>query len=414
MSRVVVVGSGAREHALAWRLAKEADVIVTPGSDGMRAGALACTTQSPLDLDADLFVIGPEIPLVAGLGDALRAQGKAVLGPNKDGARLEGSKAWMKELCDAANVPTAAYGSFRETEHALVMLRSMRPPYVVKTDGLAGGKGVLVTDSLAEAEQDAAEKLAGRTFGDAGQTVVIEEGLFGEECSLLVLCDGARAAALPLAQDYKRLLTGGTGPNTGGMGAFAPYGVGREGLVAEAMGTVVEPTLRELRRRGIEYRGILFAGLMLTKDGLKLLEFNVRFGDPETQVVVPLLGDSLETALSQAARGLLVTPPMVFPGAAVTVILAAAGYPEAPRSGDEIAGLGDDGQLATPRSDVAVFHAGTRRDADGRWLTAGGRVLSVTAVGRTVGEARSRAYDAASTITFAGRVLRTDVGSGVS
>ena len=267
MNRVVVVGAGGREHALAWALAKSAEVVVTPGNDGMVAGGLVCTSTSPVDLAGDLFVIGPEVPLVAGLADTLRQQGKCVFGPNADGARLEGSKAYMKELLDTANVPTAAYGSFRQPDDAIAMLRAMSPPYVVKTDGLAAGKGVLVTHSFEEAAHDVREKLSGRSFGDAGETVVIEEGLVGEECSLLVLCDGQRAVALPPAQDFKRIGDDDRGANTGGMGAYAPMGAMTPSLVEEVMRDVVEPTLRELRRRGVDYRGGLYAGLMLTTTG---------------------------------------------------------------------------------------------------------------------------------------------------
>lgn len=411
MNRVVVVGSGGREHALAWALAKSAHVLVTPGSDGMRAGGLWCTSASPLDLEADLFVIGPELPLVAGLADALRAQGKAVFGPGADGARLEGSKAYMKELCATANVPTAAYGAFTRESDALDMLAHMAPPYVIKTDGLAAGKGVLVTRSLREAEADVHAKLVGGTFGDAGRTVVIEEGLHGEECSLLVLCDGERAEPLPAAQDFKRVGDGDVGPNTGGMGAFAPLETMSASLTARVMDGIIHPTLRELRRRGVDYRGVLYAGLMLTLEGPQLLEYNVRFGDPETQAVVPLIADDLDWLLLEAARGHLRDRPRVVPGGSVTVVLAAAGYPQSPRRGDPIEGLGLDGQLDKPVEGATVFHAGTRLAESGQFVTAGGRVLDVTAVGSSVGEARERAYEAAARINFAGKVMRTDVAS---
>ncbi len=412
MSRVVVVGSGGREHALAWALAKSTQVIVTPGSDGMRAQGLFCTSASPVDLDADLFVIGPEIPLVAGLADTLRAQGKLVFGPGADGAQLEGSKAYMKDLLAAANVPTAQYGSFNELDGAMSMLSRMKAPYVIKTDGLAAGKGVLVTDSLEEAQKDVREKLSGRAFGDAGSSVVIEECLVGAECSLLVLCDGERLVPLVPAQDFKRVGDGDHGANTGGMGALAPLSAMTPALVDDVMTRIVEPTLRELRRRKIEYRGVLYAGVMLTIDGPKLLEYNVRFGDPETQVVVPLLSDSLYSVLSATADGRLVDAPRFFEGAAVTVVLASQGYPHSSRSGDVIRGLGDDGQLATHHDAVTVFHAGTKRTEHG-FVTAGGRVLNVTAVGDTVSEARERAYAAASEIYFDGRVMRTDIASRI-
>jgi phosphoribosylamine--glycine ligase len=411
VNRVVVVGTGAREHALAWALAKSAHVIVTPGNDGMKAGGLWCTTASPVDLTADLFVIGPEVPLVAGLADTLRSQGKAVFGPSADGARLEGSKAYMKELVAVANVPTAAFGSFNREVDALDMLSRMHPPYVVKTDGLAAGKGVLVTDSLREAETDVRTKLNGGAFGDAGRTVVIEEALRGQECSLHVLCDGESVQALPPAQDFKRVGDGDTGPNTGGMGAYAPLEVMTPALVDRVLHDIIHPTFRELRRRGIEYRGVLYAGLMLTAEGPKLLEYNVRFGDPETQVVIPLIEEDLDWVLLGAAQGHLREAPRVAPGSAVTIVLASQGYPGSATTGDLIEGLGADGQLATAIEGATIFHAGTRLDDQGRFHTAAGRVLNVTARGGTVTEARERAYAAADAVRFRGRVVRTDIAS---
>ncbi len=411
--RCVVVGAGAREHALAWGLAHSAQVTVTPGNDGMRAAGLFCTSASPLDLTADLFVIGPETPLVAGLADRLRAQGKIVFGPNEDGARLEGSKAYMKELLAAANVPTADFGTFDNPDEAIALLRRFSPPYVIKTDGLAAGKGVLVTTSLAEAEADVRAKLSGDAFGDAGSRVVIEEGLAGEECSLLVLCDGERAVPLVPAQDFKRAGDGDRGPNTGGMGALAPLSVMTPALVNQVMHDIVEPTMRELRRQGIEYRGVLYAGIMLTSSGPKLLEYNVRFGDPETEVIVPLFADDLSEILFAAANGTLTEPPRFSTQAAVTVVLAAEGYPTSPRYGEIISGLGEDGQLRDPVDGVTVFHAGTRRNEQGDFVTAGGRVLTITAVADSVESARDQAYRAATTVTFPGRVMRTDIARSV-
>ena len=410
MKRAVVVGAGAREHAIAWGLARDgADVTVTPGNAGMAAAGLRCVTTSPVELEAELFVVGPETPLVAGLADILRSQGKAVFGPNADGAQLEGSKAYMKEFLAAANVATAAYGAFSDVDEALRFLDTMKPPYVIKTDGLAAGKGVLVTESLTEAQQDVRDKLSGEAFGVAGSTIVIEEGLLGTECSLLVLCDGERAEPLLPARDFKRVGDGDTGPNTGGMGAFAPLGSMTSDDIAVAMKTIVDPTVRELRRRGIDYRGVLYAGIMVTAQGPKLLEYNVRFGDPETEVIVPLVSCDLFDLLLEVATGSLRTTPTFLPAHAVTVVVAAPGYPLAPQTGSIIRGLGEDGQLATPRRNVTVFHAGTSRDEEGHFLTAGGRVLTVTAVAPSRLEARSMAYEAANTITFPGRVLRNDV-----
>lgn len=407
MSRAVVVGAGAREHALAWGLSKSVDVIVTPGNDGMRASGLTCVATSPLELEADLFVIGPDALLVEGLASELRAQGKTVFGPGIDGAQLEGSKAYMKEFLRAANVPTAAFGVFDNEEDASRFLSTMKPPYVVKTDGLAAGKGVLVTEDLDEAMGDVREKLSGAAFGDAGTTVVIEEGLVGVECSMFVLCDGTRCEPLIPSQDFKRVGDFNTGPNTGGMGALAPLSLMDDAMVDRVMTEIIAPTVKELQHRGIEYRGVFYAGVMLTKDGPKLLEYNVRFGDPETQVLIPLFDGDLYEALLATAKGDLRSTPSFKNEAAVTVVLAAQGYPGTPRGGDVISGLNDDGQLGL--SDVVIFHAGTKRRADGTFVTGGGRVLNVSARGATLEDARRRAYEAASLITFEGRVMRNDI-----
>ena len=409
MRRVVVVGSGAREHALAWGLAKSADVVVTPGSDGIAAHGINCVATPATQLDAELFVIGPEQPLVEGLADLLRAQGKTVVGPGVDGALLEGSKAFMKEFLAAAGVPTAAFGSFSDEKSALAFLGTMDPPYVIKTDGLAAGKGVLVTDDFDLAREDVREKLSGAAFGDAGTTVVIEEGLRGEECSLLFLCDGSGALALVPAKDYKRVGDGDAGANTGGMGAYAPMEAMSEADVALVMASIVAPTLDELRRRGIDFRGVLYAGLMLTQNGPKLLEYNVRFGDPEAEVLVPVFGGDLFDQLLAVGEGRLGEASVAASGAAVTVVLASHGYPENLRRGDVIDGLGRDGQLAQSVDGVVVFHAGTKSSASGVFETAGGRVLAVTAMAPTIREARRRAYEAASLITFEGKVMRTDI-----
>ena len=410
MKRAVVVGSGAREHAIAWGLARDgAQVTVTPGNAGMAAAGLNCVATSPVELEAELFVIGPETPLVAGLANTLRAQGKTVFGPNADGAQLEGSKAYMKEFLAAANVATAQYGAFNEVEPALAFLETMKPPYVIKTDGLAAGKGVLVTESLEEARQDVRDKLSGTSFGAAGSTIVIEEGLIGTECSLLVLCDGTQAVPLLPARDFKRVGDGDTGPNTGGMGAFAPLESMTESDVATAMSTIVQPTLRELSRRGIDYRGVLYAGIMMTAQGPKLLEYNVRFGDPETEVIVPLISSDFFELLREVALGVINSKPMFVPAHAVTVVIAAPGYPNSPQTGDVISGLGADGQLASPVENVTVFHAGTKRDDAGNFITAGGRVLTVTAVAPSRPEARTLAMRATNTISFPGRVIRTDI-----
>jgi phosphoribosylamine---glycine ligase len=398
---------------MAEALAATSSVVVAPGNPGMaprsRArGALACTAQAPEQVQADLYVIGPEVPLVAGLADRLRAAGKLVFGPGSDGARLEGSKAWMKEVLVEAGVPTAAYGSFDSLEPAVAFLRALgKPPYVVKTDGLAAGKGVLVTASLDEAIGDARAKLEGRTFGGAGRRVVIEEGLVGEELSVMAVCDGRRAVALPAARDFKRIGDGDSGPNTGGMGAYSP--VGGAGLVDEVVDRAVEPTLAALRARGIDFRGVLYAGVMLTAEGPKVLEFNVRFGDPEAQVLFPRWQGDLAEVLSAAAAGDLGESPRFGSDAAVCVVMAAPGYPSAPAVGDRIEGLDD----AATLEGVHVYSAGVAVDAEGRLVTAGGRVLGVTAVAPSLAAARARAYEAVGMIDWPGAQFRLDIGEGL-
>ncbi len=417
---VCVVGSGGREHALAVALGRTADVIVTPGNPGITGvtpeGHTIVSVATPAEqIEADLFVIGPEAPLVDGLADRLRASGKLVFGPGADGARLEGSKAFMKQVLDDAGVPTARFGVFDDPGAAKAYLRTLPGPWVIKTDGLAAGKGVLVTDSLADADADIDTKLSGAAFGPAGRKVVIEEGLAGPECSLLVLCDGERLAALAPAQDFKRRDDHDGGPNTGGMGAYSPVPFVDDVLVARLVDESVAPLVRALRGRGIDYRGVLYAGLMLTAEGPKVLEFNVRFGDPETQVVLPRLEGDLAGLLAEVAAGALTTVPRFADDAAVCVVMASEGYPESPRTGDEIVGIAG----ASAIDGVTVFHAGTApadaggvagRDGGGApVVTAGGRVLGVTGVGRSLGEARSLAYRGVSAISWPGAHARSDI-----
>jgi phosphoribosylamine--glycine ligase len=409
--KVCVVGAGGREHALARALARTADVVVAPGNPGVSAvadsgHAITRTDVPPEAVEADLFVIGPEQPLVDGLADRLRADGRAVFGPGADGARLEGSKAHMKDLLAEARVPTARYASFDDPAAAKAFLRELPGPWVVKTDGLAAGKGVLVTDSMAEAEADVADKLSGKRFGAAGRCVVIEEGLSGIECSLLVLCDGRRIAPLALAQDFKRVADGDEGPNTGGMGALSPLPTVEHRTVDRILEEAVEPTVGALRRRGIDYRGVLYAGIMLTADGPFVLEYNVRFGDPETQVVLPRLDEDLTGLLAEAAAGRLRTEPRFLADAAVCVVLASAGYPESPRTGDPIEGI----ERAESLPGVSVLHAGTALDGE-RLVTAGGRVLGVTALGATLPEARQLAYAGVDEISFEGMHYRRDIAA---
>jgi phosphoribosylamine---glycine ligase len=408
--RAVVVGSGAREHALALALGKSVDVIATPGNPGIcgvtpEGHTIASVPAPAEELDADLFVIGPEAPLVAGLADRLRGRGQLVFGPGADGARLEGSKTFMKQLASSASVPTAAFGVFEDQGSADRFLATLPGRYVVKADGLAAGKGVLVTSDLDVARRDVASKLSGEAFGDAGRRVVIEEGLEGPELSLLVLCDGSTATPLPAAQDFKRLGDGDVGPNTGGMGAYSPVPVATDAVIAEIMAEIVEPSLGALRRLGVEYRGVLYAGCMLTATGPKLIEFNVRFGDPEAEVVLARVSEDLFALLSDAAAGALRRPVELSEDVSVCVVAAAAGYPSAPVLGAEIHGL----EAAGSVPGVSVLHAGTVRDTDGTVRVAGGRVLAVRAVAATLGAARDRAYSAMNEISFDGMQVRSDI-----
>ncbi len=404
---VCVVGSGGREHALADVLSRTAEVVVTPGNPGI-PGSVATPAE---EIDADLFVVGPEVPLVDGLADRLRARGRLVFGPGADGARLEGSKAWMKELVSAAGVPTARHGTFDDLDDALEFLDTMAPPFVVKTDGLAAGKGVVVTESLTEARNAVGDYLSGQAFGDAGRTLVIEEGLVGPELSVLAVCDGQRAVLLAPAQDFKRVGDGDEGPNTGGMGAYSPVPGVDDALLDQVRTAFIEPTLAELRARGIDYRGVLYAGLMLTAEGPKLIEYNVRFGDPETQVVLPRLESDLVELLAQAAAGELVDEPVFSTDHTVTVVCAAAGYPSSPRTGDEIAGIDD----ARAIDGVSVYCAGVSAGERDGLVTAGGRVLNVCGRGPTLAEARARAYEGVARISWDGMYHRTDIaGSAAS
>jgi len=313
------VGSGGREHALAQVLGRSAEVVVTPGNPGIPESV----SEPPEEIEADLFVIGPEAPLVDGLADRLRHRGRLVFGPGTDGARLEGSKAWMKEVLVEAGVPTARYGAFTDRAAARAFLDRLDGLFVVKTDGLAAGKGVLVTGDREEADAAVAAYLSGDAFGDAGRRVVIEQGLTGPELSVLAVCDGTTAVPLAPAQDFKRLGDGDSGPNTGGMGAYSPVPVATERLVDDLMEEAVLPTLAALQSRGIDYRGVLYCGLMLTPDGPRVLEYNVRFGDPETQVVLPRMVDDLADLLAAAAAGTLGDPPAFDDDAAVTVVHSA-------------------------------------------------------------------------------------------
>ena len=406
MTKVVVVGSGGREHALADVISRDADVVVTPGNPAIPNSI----PTSPLEIDADLYVIGPEAPLVDGLADQLREQGKLVFGPGAGGAQLEGSKAWMKDLVMEAGVPTADHGTFTDVNQAHSYLETMTAPYVIKTDGLAAGKGVLVTDSLDDAKIAVNEYLSGSAFGGAGEKIVIEEGLVGPEISILAISDGKKAVALSPAQDFKRLHNNDFGPNTGGMGAYSPVPIATPSLVDDVLNNFIQPTITELRRRGIDYRGVLYAGLMITEDGPKLLEYNVRFGDPEAQVVLPRFESSLTDLLLEASRGDIRTTPEFTSDAMVTVVCASEGYPSSPRVGDRIRGM----EEATNTGGVEkVYAAGIKLDEEQQPVTAGGRVLAVTGRGNTIEEARQNAYTGAGKIHWEGLHKRQDIAEAI-
>lgn len=414
---VLLIGSGGREHALAWALSASPQLdklFCAPGNAGI-AEIAECVRLDPADHDAvirfcrehtiALVVIGPEAPLVAGLGDALGAAGIRYFGPTKAAAQLEGSKGFTKDLCREANIPTAAYGRFSDAAAAKTYLASQALPIVVKADGLAAGKGVVIATTRSEAEA-AIDACFSGAFGAAGSEVVIEEFLEGEEASFFALCDGMTALPLASAQDHKRVGDGDTGPNTGGMGAYSPAPIMTQDITDRVMREIVEPTVATMTRRGTPFKGVLFAGLMITASGPKLIEYNVRFGDPETQVLMMRLKSDLLAALLATADGVLKDFDLRWSeDAALTVVMAAEGYPGTPVKGTEIKGL--DAAKLVPN--VEIFHAGTRRDGD-RLLADGGRVLNVTGAGRTVADARDAAYAALAKIDWQGGFYRRDIG----
>lgn len=353
----------------------------------------------------ELVMIGPEAPLVAGLGDALGDAGIRYFGPTKNAAQLEGSKGFTKDLCRKAGIPTAAYGRFMDLDAAKTYLASQSIPIVIKADGLAAGKGVVIAETRADAEA-AVEACLGGAFGAAGAEVVIEEFLVGEEASFFAFCDGVTALPLASAQDHKRVGDGDTGPNTGGMGAYSPAPIMTAEMTERVMAEIINPTVKEMAARGMPFKGVLFAGLMITASGPKLIEYNVRFGDPETQVLMMRLKSDLLAALLATTDGVLKSFDMRWSDdAALTVVMAANGYPGTPQKGTEIKGL----DLAKAVPNVEIFHAGTRRDGD-RIIADGGRVLNVTGRGKTVKDARDAAYAAIAKIDWPGGFYRKDIG----
>jgi len=414
---VLVIGGGGREHALCWKIAQSPQLtrlVAAPGNPGIARHA-ACVAVSVDDHDgvvrlaererADLVVVGPEVPLVAGLADRLRDKGFAVFGPGAPAAALEGSKAFAKALMARAGIPTARYATFTDPAGARDFCRVLGAPVVVKADGLAAGKGAIVCATLAEADAAIARCMERREFGAAGTTAVVEEFLRGEEASFFAVSNGAACMALAPAQDHKTVFDGDRGPNTGGMGAFTPVASVDAAMHARIMRTIVEPTFAAIAREGAPYRGVLFVGLMLTAEGPKVIEYNVRFGDPECQAILAATEADLLPLLDAAARGAAL--PSVRPGAAaaVCVVLASGGYPERYPTGLPIEGIVE----AEREAGVVVFHAGTAQ-RDGRLVTSGGRVLGVTATGADVPAAVERAYAAAAKIRFDGMHYRRDIG----
>ena len=417
--KILIIGGGGREHTLTWKIAKDdprANIFIAPGN----AGTAQLGTNIPIPAEniaglldwarkekPDLTVIGPEAPLCSGITDLMQTEGLRVFGPAKAGAKLEGSKIFAKEILLAAGVPTASAKTFTKESKALACIKSHPLPLVVKADGLAAGKGVIICATLQEAELAVHQTLTEKIFGNAGEQVLIEECLEGKEVSVLAFVDGKNTVLLPTARDHKRIFDNDKGPNTGGMGAFSPAPIENEDFLKTSLNKIFEPTIKELNRRGICYQGVLYAGLILTKNGLKVLEFNCRFGDPETQVILPRLKGSLITAMKACIDGNL-RPEHAesLPESCACVVMASGGYPGSYKKGDVISGLDDASKL----KDVTIFHAGTKLEQD-KVVTAGGRVLGVTALGTTLASAVKRAYEAVSAIKFNNAQYRHDIAS---
>ena len=413
--KVLIIGGGGREHALAWKISQSprvTEVLCRPGNGGttgnvaggMGAEELATFAEKEA---VDLTVVGPEAPLTEGIVDVFTARGLRIFGPAREGARLEESKAFTKEILEEAGVDTAAHGTFTSAEDAHRYIEQKGAPIVVKADGLAAGKGVTVCSSVEEAHRAVDEAMVDNAFGDAGARVVIEEMLLGEEASFIALVDGKNVLPLASSQDHKRIGEGDTGPNTGGMGAYSPAPVVTDEIFARATREVCEPVVAALRARGIIFKGVLYAGLMIHEGRIRVLEFNVRFGDPECQPLMMRLRTDLLDLIDGVIDGHLDKVSIEWdPRPAACVVLAAAGYPGEPTKGDVIHGL----EEAATVKDAFVFHAGTRAGAEGTVETSGGRVLGVTALGDSIGEAVARAYEACDKIDWPGLQYRKDIG----
>ncbi len=415
--KILLIGSGGREHALAWAISASPlcdTLFIAPGNPG----TAHCGENVVIDIadhaavvafcrlqGVDLVVVGPEGPLVAGIADDLRATGIKVFGPSKAAAQLEGSKGFTKELCAEFDIPTAGFGRFSDAASAKAYVAKQGAPIVIKADGLAAGKGVIMAQTLDEANE-AIDMMFSGSFGAAGAEVVVEEWMIGEEASFFALCDGSHALALASAQDHKRVGDGDTGPNTGGMGAYSPAPVMTQELTERVMADIIRPTLAGMAKRGTPFQGVLFAGLMITAQGPKLIEYNTRFGDPECEVLMPRLKSDIVPALLAACDGVLDRVDLRWRDeAALTVVLAAKGYPAKPETGSVIR----DVEKAEALDDVLVFHAGTKL-SNGDLVANGGRVLNVVALGNSVGEAQKRAYEAVDKIDWPGGFCRRDIG----
>jgi phosphoribosylamine--glycine ligase len=417
--KILIVGSGGREHALGWKLSQSPSVsavLSAPGNPGLATlgRTFAIKPEDTAELAAlaareqvDLVVVGPEVALAAGIADNLTQLGIACFGPSKAAAELEASKAFMKDFCERHDIPTAGYKVFDDAIRAKAYLGEREPPFVIKADGLAQGKGVIIAETRRAADEAVDEILFLKKFGTAGQRIVIEDFLPGEEASFFAICDGDTAVPLIAAQDHKRAYDGDKGPNTGGMGAYSPAPIFTDEMLDLTMERIILPTLRGMKAEGRPFTGVLFAGLMVSADGPKLIEFNVRFGDPETQVLMQRLKSDLALTLLAAAKGELVQlPPLEWDDRpAVAVVYAANGYPDLPLTGSVIRSV----DQADAIEGVKVFHAGTRLDEDGSLRAAGGRVLTVTATGKDLAEAVERAYQGVAAIDWPGGFCRSDI-----